>query len=222
MFLATSIIFAKDIIDGLAFIDNTLSGSDSYDVSPGSVKWEIIHTILVRFNYLMGDAIVLWRAWSLYERQYAVRLLLAICFLLSFACTIADAVVTSKEFVELKDELISARIILPLALLITNSVSTFLIGYKTWRYRKTVKIFVERHNKKNKVEKILILLLESGVIYCGVWCYSLSEPHHLTLCTAKNALGCKSADSIGLFPVLAEGFLDVKFKFCNGYSENIG
>jgi len=50
MFLATSIIFAKDIIDGLAFIDNTLSGSNSYDVSPGSVKWEIIHTILVRFN----------------------------------------------------------------------------------------------------------------------------------------------------------------------------
>jgi len=32
----------------------------------------------------MGDTIVLWRAWTLYEPRYAARLLLAVCFLLSF------------------------------------------------------------------------------------------------------------------------------------------
>ena len=39
-------------------------------------------------------------------------------------------------------------------------------------YRQSVKAHLAK-NKKTQVEKILALLIESGILYCGLWVQSL-------------------------------------------------
>ena len=80
-------------------------------------------------------------------------------------------------------------------LLLTNVVATVLVGGKVWYvglgerfaylltvsvryYRREIKSALGSWRKTSRVEKVLVLLLESGCIYCLIWvCISLSEPY---------------------------------------------
>ncbi|KAI0054213.1 hypothetical protein BV25DRAFT_1833726, partial [Artomyces pyxidatus] len=53
--------------------------------------------------------------------------------------------------------------------LATNVCATLLIAYKAWHYRVAVKAHLNEDNAATKVEKILALLVESGVVYCVMW-----------------------------------------------------
>ncbi|KAF5318284.1 hypothetical protein D9758_019094 [Tetrapyrgos nigripes] len=60
------------------------------------------------------------------------------------------------------------EMMLPASLLFTNFIATSTIGYKTC----SSKIHLEdsyKHNNGFKVEQILIILLESGIVYCFLW-----------------------------------------------------
>ena len=81
------------------------------------------------------------------------------------------------------------RMILPVALLTTNIFSTMVILYKTWlvsvsflwililtfnlcrMYRTQIKIYLNTKNKT--IERVLILLIESGVVYISIWVGSI-------------------------------------------------
>ncbi|KAJ7592335.1 hypothetical protein C8J56DRAFT_887039 [Mycena floridula] len=57
-----------------------------------------------------------------------------------------------------------------LPLFLTNFISTLLIAYKVWEYKVEIKQNLGlSHNKRTKVEQVLILLAESGSIYCLLW-----------------------------------------------------
>jgi hypothetical protein len=84
-----------------------------------------------------------------------------------------------------------------LPLLVTNIVATSLMAYKMWcvhihpgqrlrrtfvccvdqprrQYRQQIKVQLDfPKNKKTKVERILVILTESGMIYCLIWVYCL-------------------------------------------------
>lgn len=78
-------------------------------------------------------------------------------------------------------------LILLIPLLVTNMLATSIVGYRTWfadlsisrlnnrcarAYRKEIKIYLQEDEKNNIVEKVLVIFLESGALYC-VWWVSL-------------------------------------------------
>ncbi|KAL1696381.1 hypothetical protein GGG16DRAFT_121181 [Schizophyllum commune] len=67
-----------------------------------------------------------------------------------------------------KNGLQSSAIMMEIPLLITNAVSTILVAIRFW--------LISDWRKTSRAEKILILLLESGSLYCILW-----ESHRLPL-----------------------------------------
>ncbi|KAJ7116944.1 hypothetical protein C8R44DRAFT_791680 [Mycena epipterygia] len=125
-----------------------------------------------RVNYLMSDGIVVWRAWVLYQNNLKVRLVLILCLLGSLAGATTDMTFgTLWLFGNDKFTPTGPRaLILVLPLLVTNMVSTALMGYKVWQYRRQIKDELDLpKNKKTKIERILVILTESGTIYCLIW-----------------------------------------------------
>ncbi|KAJ7592288.1 hypothetical protein C8J56DRAFT_1024368 [Mycena floridula] len=82
---------------------------------------------MTRFNYLIGDSIVVWRAWVLWTNHRRVHMLLCICLFGTFA-------------------------------------------YKVWEYKVEIKQNLGlSKNRRTNIERVLILLTESGSIYCLLW-----------------------------------------------------
>ncbi|KAJ7211455.1 hypothetical protein C8J57DRAFT_1483849 [Mycena rebaudengoi] len=64
----------------------------------------------------------------------------------------------------------SHALIQVLPLLVTNIVSASLMGYKMWQYQQQIKVQLDfPKNKKTRVERILVILTESGMIYRLIW-----------------------------------------------------
>ncbi|KAJ7592311.1 hypothetical protein C8J56DRAFT_1131889 [Mycena floridula] len=140
------------------------------------IKMDIFRNIMVRLNYLIGDSIVVWRAWILWTNHPRVHMLLHICLFGTFVGVTVDLALTILfDLSQFSD---SPRfpptglrtLILILPLFLTNFIATVLIAYKVWNYKVEIKQNLHlSHNKQTKVERVLILLMESGSIYCLLW-----------------------------------------------------
>jgi hypothetical protein len=51
----------------------------------------------------------------------------------------------------------------------TNILSTSLIAWKAWEYRRNVSAHLRRGTTSDRAEKVLALLIESGFVYCVLW-----------------------------------------------------
>jgi len=47
----------------------------------------------------------------------------------------------------------------------TTAVATLMICYKTWQYRRMVRRYLDSATSRTRVEKVMILLVESGILY---------------------------------------------------------
>ncbi|THH16854.1 hypothetical protein EW146_g3859 [Bondarzewia mesenterica] len=97
------------------------------------VESQISSTII----YLLGDAIIIWRAWVLYPNNK-------------------------------KPVIATVGLLICATKLMANIMAVSLIGYKAWKYRQEIKNNLDNH-KKTQIEKILALLVESGILYCFIW-----------------------------------------------------
>ncbi|KAJ6567049.1 hypothetical protein B0H19DRAFT_717270 [Mycena capillaripes] len=98
------------------------------------------------------DIIVVWRAWVIWHENRIVHAALA------------------SEFQHVHYDKFEQNFLGTFGLLVTNFFSTALISYKLWYYRRNVKIYINRQgNGHTKVESVLILLMETGGIYCIFW-----------------------------------------------------
>ncbi|KAF5362629.1 hypothetical protein D9758_009628 [Tetrapyrgos nigripes] len=125
-----------------------------------------------RVNYVISDAIVVWRAWILFPQNRSIKLVLFICMLASCAGTLTDfGLATQRKKHNLSEDGSGASLlILTIPLLFTNLVATGLIGYKTWFHLKDIKQNIDSStHSASKVYKILLLLLESGLFYSALW-----------------------------------------------------
>ncbi|KAJ7592373.1 hypothetical protein C8J56DRAFT_780895, partial [Mycena floridula] len=131
-----------------------------------------------RGEYLIGDFIVVWRAWILWTNHSRAHMLLCICLFGTFVGVTVDlALVILYDLSQFSDSprfgsvcLRSLIQILPLFL--TNFISTVLIAYKVWYVEYQVEIKQNlglSKNRRAQVERVLILLTESGSIYCLIW-----------------------------------------------------
>ncbi|THV00455.1 hypothetical protein K435DRAFT_446618 [Dendrothele bispora CBS 962.96] len=139
-----------------------------------STRFSIGIDFTTRLNFLLSDGIVVWRTWVLYPEQWIVRGILLICMLISCVCTFVDAGLKAAR--ELRDVMDTSggpaeqSLLMALPLLFTNLVAVSLIGYKTWSHRKDVQWnLMTSDGAGSRVQKILWLLIESGLIYCVIW-----------------------------------------------------
>ncbi|KAJ7592284.1 hypothetical protein C8J56DRAFT_886989 [Mycena floridula] len=109
------------------FIQLPILGFDPPNIERSLINMDIFGSTMAQLNCLIGDSIVVWRAWMLWTNYPRVHILLCICLLGTFA-------------------------------------------YKVWEYKVEIKQNLGlSHNKRTKVERVLILLVESGSIYCLLW-----------------------------------------------------
>ncbi|KAJ7578233.1 hypothetical protein C8J56DRAFT_898390 [Mycena floridula] len=137
----------------------------------------IFTATMTRLNYLIGDSIVVWRAWVLWTNHSRAHMLLCICL---FGTLVGVTVDLAFEILfdssQLSDNprfspIGSRTLILTLPLLMTNIISTLVIAYQVWEYKVEImqNLGLFSHNKRTKAERVLILLTESGSIYCLLW-----------------------------------------------------
>ncbi|KAF8064093.1 hypothetical protein FPV67DRAFT_1503500 [Lyophyllum atratum] len=120
----------------------------------------------------ISDAVVIWRAWVLFPEEWWMMVIPVALLVASIASGLAYVALMSSvaTFVAVSNrepvpamKLVTANMALSLA---TNVAATVLIAYKLWSHRKIVG--VNKHGSLSAVQKILVMLIESGIIYCGV------------------------------------------------------
>ncbi|THU99682.1 hypothetical protein K435DRAFT_837583 [Dendrothele bispora CBS 962.96] len=145
-----------------AMVDTTL------DPMPTMVLWNTLIAVFCRISYFLGDVIVIWRAWVLYQRNLVVKAILGASVALSLACAIYDSVAAATMNL-FQPVFGSTRFLLPSAVIFINALSTSLIGYRAWGHRKLIKTLLDGTSKRSQAMECLILLIESGALYCIFW-----------------------------------------------------
>ncbi|THV08097.1 hypothetical protein K435DRAFT_787652 [Dendrothele bispora CBS 962.96] len=145
---------------------------DSKEVIPLITGLTIGHNLMTRLNYVMGDIVVVWRAWVLFPQSLAVKVTLSICLLGSFVGASVDMGVLAKRVIENFNDTGSKTTFITLAvsLIFTNFTATVLIGFKAWHYFQSIRRNLgSTTGSPGKVLKILLLLMESGLLYLAFW-----------------------------------------------------
>lgn len=143
-------------------------GEGHSDVSALLTRMRIVGDVMRKGSLAISDIIVIWRAWVMYPESFRVKALLIVCGLGSIAGIIVHGIVYSGT--SSLDTLRHAELILPIPLLVTNAVVTVLVSVRLWTYRRDIKIALDQTRGMTKVERVLALLAESGVVYCLIWC----------------------------------------------------
>jgi len=132
---------------------------------------------LFMFNMVIGDSVVIWRAWVLYQRTLWVVSIPCIMLLMSFVFSVIDTVCLTEAGWSDKSAIAGgggvcdhAELMSWAFSLITNVTCTTLIGFKAWQHRKATRALnIAVNPRRMSGDRILSILVESGFIYCLFW-----------------------------------------------------
>ncbi|TRM69730.1 hypothetical protein BD626DRAFT_392096 [Schizophyllum amplum] len=129
-----------------------------------------LEVAMVRINFVLSDFVVVWRAWIVWTGNRYVQATLGICLVATVACSVADFVISYRaiETLNIYGPAEARALLAILPLLITNVVASALVGYKVWDYRRTIKASLGQRSR-TRVEKVMMLLVESGLLYAVIW-----------------------------------------------------
>ncbi|KAL1705276.1 hypothetical protein EV121DRAFT_269917 [Schizophyllum commune] len=131
---------------------------------------DIVTSVTRNFNFVMSDAVLIWRAWNLWSDNRLVKRVLSVCMCGSIVGGIAEcAWIYRDSSIIVGTENAAQFLIRIVPLLATNIVATSLIGMKVWYHRRIIRGALGLFTQKTQAEKVLMLLLESGVAYCLLW-----------------------------------------------------
>ncbi|KAI4293952.1 hypothetical protein K525DRAFT_244496, partial [Schizophyllum commune Loenen D] len=102
-----------------------------------AVTTALMFVVLSCLNYLLSDALVVWRAWVMWPGNNFVRGLLSGCMTLGIAGTIFE-IVSQTAMVSEHTVRGLPLTVMAITLCLTNVVSTALIGARYWMYRRDV------------------------------------------------------------------------------------
>ncbi|KAF5332334.1 hypothetical protein D9758_016119 [Tetrapyrgos nigripes] len=138
-------------------------------------RYLIVLSVLTHVNSVLSDGIVVWRAWALYPHSIKVKTFLSLCVVGTIVTSSVDCAFEIKDGSKTHTTRSGLGTLwFYLTLLGTNIAATGLVGYKYWEYR-TIKgtvadaSMINQARGKPKVEKVLIMVIESGFIYCFYW-----------------------------------------------------
>ncbi|KAI0063678.1 hypothetical protein BV25DRAFT_1915153 [Artomyces pyxidatus] len=143
----------------------------------------VIYLILERYlptvNFVLGDAIVAWRAWVIWDCSYRIVVIPVLLLAVTTAIVTAELVsgvrfAASLAWEEGLGYSFETDLRIAVALTLgTNLIVTGLIGYRTWIRHRTVTPRQVRVGH-DRIQALLILLIESGALYCCIWIAYLS------------------------------------------------
>ncbi|KAH9052658.1 hypothetical protein EDB87DRAFT_1816244 [Lactarius vividus] len=151
------------------------------DLSESAGTRSPLETLLVLFNslapinYSLTDGVVVWRAWIICrdESRKLLRapIVMLVLTILGVLATIGVRIFINIDPVNrdkgrLADTIDVFQEITFVSSLITNVLGTGIISLKAWRYRRWIVADLKRVvNKRTKAERVMALLVESGVLY---------------------------------------------------------
>ncbi|GJE87216.1 hypothetical protein PsYK624_032990 [Phanerochaete sordida] len=179
--------------------DSTLFAADDSDAS------DITEFFLSEVPLIaISDVIVSWRACALWPRQWIVRGLSVLLFLGTLASLIYGGISTFGPG-------------LPGSVLswVTNLWSTSLISWKAWQHRRSMKEALGVGMARTKAESILLLFIDSGLLYAIVWMLIVISNGYVTATTWYSAFSL--IQLVSIYPmatvVLAE-YTDSYYERC--------
>ncbi|KAH8980069.1 hypothetical protein EDB92DRAFT_2094657 [Lactarius akahatsu] len=134
----------------------------------------VLFNALAPMNYALTDGVVVWRAWVIC-RDECRKLLRALIVMLVLTMLTVAATIGVRVFIKAnpaRDKIRLATTInvfqdtTLISSLVTNIFGTGVISLKAWRYRRWIATNLQRVvNNRTKAERVLALLVESGVFY---------------------------------------------------------
>ncbi|THH15182.1 hypothetical protein EW146_g5255 [Bondarzewia mesenterica] len=138
---------------------------DIFDDSVVFQQMSDVQTYLPITNYILSDAVLLWRAWVLWDRNIKVMIVPALMWFTTAVVAFVSVGLLGMGYATIIFGMIAST--LPLA---TNIVATSLIAFKAWKYSRSIKAYLgDGSPLKLKAGAILALLAESGFLYCAIW-----------------------------------------------------
>ncbi|KAG7093128.1 hypothetical protein E1B28_009413 [Marasmius oreades] len=189
MFFISTLYWISKLLDLLQKIQNGIIDnnppSTSLTTSP-ITHFELILGSVALMNYALTDGVVLWRAWAICSDEYRSWLYVPLFFLCCACTTISATIIvritiqsiphvdgsTSDPRIKKLTRAIDVFQTSNLGLsLLMNLSATGLIALKAWRFRRWIKFDLKaipsrRRRTRTRGEKVMVLLIESGVIYC--------------------------------------------------------
>ncbi|PBK64479.1 hypothetical protein ARMSODRAFT_463459 [Armillaria solidipes] len=148
---------------------------DPTEFENNASPWICTELALENVNFILGDSVVIWRAWVLWNRKRWILLVSAVLLLVTLGAGIGVifAFATAPKAVSVFDNpsLHIWELMFILSTMGTNIWATSLIAYRAWSHNRTIRALtgeaiMARFRRQNG---ILALLIESGVFYCCTW-----------------------------------------------------
>ncbi|KAF9265109.1 hypothetical protein L218DRAFT_183751 [Marasmius fiardii PR-910] len=169
----------------------------------------IVGQVTFPVSCVVGDAIVIWRAWALSGGNKKVMFLPIVLLLgLTASCFSFVGCMVEEDLPVVPSDSCTKRDMATFIFsMLTNVAGTAVIGYQTWSYRRAVKKYLRHCRHQVRAEKILVMLLESGVIYTTLWIIQLavfaSPSKNTPLDQAfRQVFSAAAAQLVGIYPTL--------------------
>ncbi|KAG7090417.1 hypothetical protein E1B28_009536 [Marasmius oreades] len=136
----------------------------------------VIGEITFPIASVVGDSIVIWRAWVLSGGNKKVMILPVLLLLGTTGTAFSWVGCMVKEHmpVSFSAECKNRNTATFILSMVTNVAGTVVIGYQTWLYRRSFKQYMNNHERQGRAEKIMVMLLESGIVYTTFWIIMMS------------------------------------------------
>ncbi|KAE9394769.1 hypothetical protein BT96DRAFT_178689 [Gymnopus androsaceus JB14] len=122
-------------------------------------------------NFMVGDAIVVWRVWVLYSERKYVRISLVVLWVLT--CLSYTAYTGWRQHLMIINGTGAFDTIAENLQVIcfsmscgTNIIGTCLIGLKAWEFRRYIRMNTGGKGKSTVIQRCLDLMTETGILYC--------------------------------------------------------
>ncbi|KAI0054803.1 hypothetical protein BV25DRAFT_1922360 [Artomyces pyxidatus] len=186
-----------------------------------------VGAVSVRINYILSDAIVVWRALVLWRSDFKISTILAVFMLGTIAAAGTDVGLSlaqlfgTHDIVDDQSPVKGGERALTLVgpTLGTNIVATSLIAYKAWQHRTFIRDNLSQSNTATKVENVLGLLVESGIIYCIVWIFYLLAAFRLFTAVGFEVINGIMVQISGIYPTMIIILVCLQKSHCDQYSK---
>ncbi|KAI0314851.1 hypothetical protein OF83DRAFT_1135002 [Amylostereum chailletii] len=177
----------------------------------GDANWLLAQNIALNVTIVLGDLVVLWRAcvvWA--HRRFVVAtalflvLGLVVLYLVDAIAYIALDLPTIPVGLRGVAQSSSALDIASLTLSgFANIWATAMIVYKAWIHRRDIHQHLQGQTKRTRVETILALLVDTGIVYSLIWLVTviLSDPYIVIGSEVMNAYFWAVMEQVsGIYP----------------------
>ncbi|KAJ7745445.1 hypothetical protein DFH07DRAFT_833646 [Mycena maculata] len=160
------------------FINLALHPSEIIPDHTAVTQWSPLWNAVTLLNYCLSDGVVVWRAWIICLRNHRKYLWITIVFLgittLTVIATIAFRIaglvespianLASGDFVGEAINILQVTTLV--TSLLSNLTATGVVGATALQHWRTIRGALNGEKKSTRSNDILLLVVESGVIYC--------------------------------------------------------